>query len=53
MALRIAEVDVASFQQILREELSQFETYNCARYRLPIGTTEEWISRGSVVHDQD
>ena len=51
MALRIPDADAASFQQLLGEELSHLEPYNCARYRLPIGTTEEWISRGSVVHD--
>jgi fido (protein-threonine AMPylation protein) len=48
-ALGIPEADVASFQQLVREELSHLEPYNCARYRLPFGTTEEWIAKGRVV----
>jgi fido (protein-threonine AMPylation protein) len=47
--LGIPEADVASFQQLVREELSHLEPYNCARYRLPFGTTEEWIAKGRVV----
>lgn len=50
-ALRIPEGDLASFQRLLREELSHLESYNCARYRLPIGTTEAWIAKGRVVQE--
>ena len=50
-ALRIPEVDLASFQQLLREELLHLEPYNCARYRLPIGATEEWIAKGEEIRE--
>ena len=42
----IAQDDRAAFQQLLRTELLQLEPYNCARYRLSIGKTEEWIRKG-------
>lgn len=42
----ISEADQAAFRAILNEELKQLQPYNCARYRLPIGTTQEWIQRG-------
>ena len=38
--------DQAAFKAMLDEELKQLQPYNCARYRLPIGTTQEWIQRG-------
>lgn len=50
-ALLIPEADLASFQQLLREELLHLEPYNCARYRLPIGATEEWIAKGRDVRE--
>ena len=38
--------DQIPFQDLLRAELLQLEPYNCARYRLSIGKTEEWIGKG-------
>lgn len=38
--------DQAAFRAMLDEELQQLQPYNCARYRLPIGATQEWIQRG-------
>ena len=51
VALGIPQADVASFQQLLRDELSNLEPYNCARFRLPIGTTEVWIAKGRVINE--
>lgn len=45
-ALAIPEADYAAFVGLLRDELLHLEPYNCARYRLPIRKTEEWISQG-------
>lgn len=45
-ALAIPEADRATFIDLLRDELQHLEPYNCARYRLPIRKTEEWIGRG-------
>lgn len=42
-ALALPESDQAPFQELLREELLHLEPFNCARYRLSIGKTEEWI----------
>jgi Fic family protein len=36
----------SGFTEMLRRELAHLEPYNCARYRLTIGTTEEWVARG-------
>jgi hypothetical protein len=33
-------------QVLLETELAQLEAFNCARYRLAIGKTEEWIAKG-------
>ena len=44
--LALPEEDQAPFQELLRAELLQLEPYNCARYRLSIGKTEEWIGKG-------
>lgn len=41
--------DKEAFTNMLREELRQLEPYNCARYRLPIGKTQEWIAAGRAV----
>lgn len=51
VALGMPEADAASFQQLVREELAHLEPYNCARFRLPIGTTEGWIAKGRVVRE--
>lgn len=45
-ALAVPEADQRPFQELLREELRHLEPYNCARYRLAIGKTEEWIGNG-------
>ncbi len=41
--------DQEPFEALVRNELRQLEPYNCARYRLAIGTTEAWIAAGRVV----
>jgi hypothetical protein len=45
-SLVIPPEDQAAFQGLLREELRHLEAYNCARYRLSIRLTEEWIQQG-------
>jgi hypothetical protein len=44
--LAIPNVDRPVFIELLRVELANFEPYNCARYRLTINKTEEWIANG-------
>lgn len=44
--LSIAAADSAVFNDMLKTELQYLEPYNCARYRLPIGKTREWIEKG-------
>jgi fido (protein-threonine AMPylation protein) len=36
----------ADFRALLDEELAALEVFNCARYRLPMSTTEAWIADG-------
>jgi Fic family protein len=38
--------DQNAFQELLRAELRHLEPYNCARYRLSISKTEDWIGKG-------
>ncbi len=38
--------DVREFEKILGAELAALEPYNCARYRLALGRTSDWIARG-------
>ena len=38
--------DKEAFLDMLLKELKSLETYNCARYRLSLRRTEEWIGRG-------
>lgn len=45
-SLAIPAEDQAAFQGLLQEELRHLEAYNCARYRLSIRLTEEWIRQG-------
>jgi len=45
-AAGIPPADQEYFQTLLETELVQLEVFNCARYRLTIGTTEEWIAKG-------
>jgi Fic family protein len=42
----IPPVDQEYFQTQLQTELAQLEIFNCARYRLTIGNTQEWIAKG-------
>jgi hypothetical protein len=44
--LALPAEDQAPFHDLSRVELLQLEPYNCARYRLSIGKTEEWIAKG-------
>jgi prophage maintenance system killer protein len=44
--LGIPAADTAVFDGMLKTELQHLEPYNCARYRLPIGKTQEWIEKG-------
>jgi len=44
--VQVAADDAATFRQMLDAELGHLEPYNCARYRLPIGKTHEWIQQG-------
>jgi Fic family protein len=44
--LAVPAEDQAAFLALLREELLHLEDYNCARYRLSIRLTEEWIKAG-------
>lgn len=44
--LALPAADRDGFGQILQEELRNLEAYNCARYRLSIKLTEEWIRHG-------
>jgi fido (protein-threonine AMPylation protein) len=42
----VPPADQEYFQTLLETELAELEAFNCARYRLPIGKTEEWIAKG-------
>lgn len=44
--LAIPGADAAVFNGMLNSELQHLEPYNCARYRLHIGRTQEWIDKG-------
>ncbi len=45
-AISIPAADAAAFRAMLNAELTHLEAYNCARYRLRIGKTQDWINRG-------
>ncbi len=45
-AAGVAPADQDYFQILLETELAQLEAYNCARFRLAIGKTEQWIAKG-------
>jgi Fic family protein len=45
-AAGVAQANAEYFQTLLRMELAQLEAFNCARYRLTIGNTQEWIAKG-------
>jgi fido (protein-threonine AMPylation protein) len=44
--LSLPAADGAMFRGILRRELQGLEPFNCARYRLSLRKTEDWIQRG-------
>ena len=45
-AAGVPPADQEYFQTLLQTELVQLEAFNCARYRLIIGNTQEWIAKG-------
>ncbi|MGF6933468.1 Fic family protein [Paraburkholderia sp. UCT70] len=45
-AVKVPDVDIAAFNNMLNSELEHLEAYNCARYRLPMRKTQEWIDKG-------
>lgn len=45
-SLSIPNADLTVFNEMVTSELQHLEPYNCARYRLPIGKTQEWIDKG-------
>ena len=48
-ALALPEPDQIAFQALLRKELQSLEPFNCARYRLAIRKTEDWIEKGRLM----
>jgi len=54
VAIAVAEIDLpvedrTVFEAMLRKDLEHLEVFNCARYRLTIRQTGEWINRGRPV----
>ncbi len=45
-ALSLPQADQEPFHAMLHRELQILEPFNCARYRLALGTTEGWIRSG-------
>jgi Fic family protein len=45
-SLGIEPVDLDAFTRLVEEELAHLAIYNCARYRLTTGNTQEWIAKG-------
>jgi DNA-binding transcriptional ArsR family regulator/fido (protein-threonine AMPylation protein) len=45
-AFNLPEGEQDPFTAMAREELRSLQPYNCARYRLPIAKTTEWIEQG-------
>lgn len=45
-ALGIPSADQTEFTKILSKDLRHLDVFNCARYRLSLQKTEEWIRRG-------
>lgn len=45
-AVGVPASDQEYFRALLSAELTQLEIFNCARYRLTIGKTQEWIAKG-------
>lgn len=44
--LGLPQPDLTPFEAMAREALRNLEPYNCARFRVPIRKTEEWIGMG-------
>lgn len=42
----LPEEDRQAFEAMLRMDLEHLEVFNCARYRLTIKQTEDWVSKG-------
>lgn len=42
----VAPEHAIAFRQMVEAELQTLEPFNCARHRLPMGTTQAWIARG-------
>ena len=54
LATAVAQMDIpekeeSAFETMLRKELDHLQVFNCARYRLTIGQTEAWVSKGRPV----
>lgn len=45
-SLRLPDEDGPKFQDLLGQELNALAAFNCARYRLGIKETQEWIDEG-------
>jgi Fic family protein len=45
-ALQISDADRGAFTALVRTELAHLESWNCARYRLPVHGVEAWIAEG-------
>jgi Fic family protein len=45
-ALQISSADRDAFTALVRNELAHLESWNCARYRLPVNALEAWIAEG-------
>ncbi|CAN5535663.1 hypothetical protein BH10PSE18_BH10PSE18_17490 [soil metagenome] len=45
-ALALSAEDVQAFQPLFAQELRMLEPHNCARYRLTLGQTRQWIEAG-------
>lgn len=46
VGLDIPVDDQAAFRELLRQELTHLESFNCARYRLGISLAERWVHAG-------
>ena len=46
--LAIPATDRSEFEKLLQLELANLESYNCARYRLALAKTEDWIAKGRL-----
>lgn len=46
LALGLSEDSAPGFDKLLREELAKLQSFNCARYRLSMQATQDWIDAG-------